>query len=472
MNGVQADPEKIRAITEMPKPTDVIGVQRFLGLINYLSKFLPKMSELCKPLRVLTLRETECCWLEAYGKVFQEMKLLVTNSPVLQYYDPEEELTLECDASEKGLGAALLQQGHPIAFASRALTACEMGYVPIEKELLAIVYGMERFHHYTYGRKVTVNSDHKPLESIVKKPLHRAPKRLQRMLLRLQGYDLTLRYLKGTEMYIAHALSRAYLTDEAPSAFTEEHAFFDATESGYLSAVRLENIVEHSKKDPVLVELERMICSGWSEKKDGVEQSLRPFFNFRDELTVQHGVIYTGERVVVALKLRKDMIQRIHSSYIGIGGCLRRALVSLYWPGMDAQVRDYIQSCETCVSTGSKQQKETMIPHEVKNHPRSKVGLDLFDFNQRTYLVTVDYCSNFFEVDYLQCITSKDVIHKVKAHFARYGILDTVISYNGPQFSSEEFRHFSKRWGFEHITSSPRHSQSNGMSESAVKTAK
>ena len=178
-NGVQADPEKIRAITEMPKPTDVKGVQRFLGLINYLSKFLPKMSELCEPLRVLTLRETEWCWLEAHNKVFQEIKLLVTNAPVLRYYDPREELTLQCDASEKGLGAALLQQGHPIAFASRALTACEMGYAPIEKELLAVVYGMERFHHYTYGRKVTVNSDHKPLESIVKKPLHRAPKRLQ-----------------------------------------------------------------------------------------------------------------------------------------------------------------------------------------------------------------------------------------------------------------------------------------------------
>ncbi|XP_044179125.1 uncharacterized protein K02A2.6-like [Acropora millepora] len=127
-NGVQADPEKIRAITEMPKPTDV-------------------------------KEKPEWCWLEAHNKVFQEIKLLVTNSPVLRYYDPREELTLQCDASEKGLGAALLQQGHPIAFASRALTACEMGYAPIEKELLAVVYGMERFHHYTYGRKVTVTTN-------------------------------------------------------------------------------------------------------------------------------------------------------------------------------------------------------------------------------------------------------------------------------------------------------------------------
>ena len=142
-NGVQADPEKIRAITETPKPTDIKDVQRFLGLVKYLSRFLPKLSEVCEPLRQLTLTETEWCWLEAHDRVFQEIKLLVTNSPVLRYYNPEEELTLQCDSSDKGLGAALLQQGQPIAFARRALTACEMGYAPIEKELLAVVYGME-----------------------------------------------------------------------------------------------------------------------------------------------------------------------------------------------------------------------------------------------------------------------------------------------------------------------------------------
>ena len=120
----------------MPKPTDVKGVQRFLGLINYLSRFLPKMSEVCEPLRVLTLRETKWCWLEAHDKVFQEIKLLFTNSPVLRYYDPKEELTLQSDASEKGLGAALLQQGHPIAFASRALTA----YVRWDMRLLRKSY--------------------------------------------------------------------------------------------------------------------------------------------------------------------------------------------------------------------------------------------------------------------------------------------------------------------------------------------
>ena len=141
-------------------------MQRFLGLVNYLSKFLPRLSTVCEPLRLLTLKDTEWCWHEIHDNILNETKKLVTTSPVLRHYNPEEELTLQCDASDKGLGAALLQQEQPIAFASRALTACELGYAPIEKELLAVVYGMERFQHYTYGQKVVVNFDHKPLESI------------------------------------------------------------------------------------------------------------------------------------------------------------------------------------------------------------------------------------------------------------------------------------------------------------------
>ena len=148
---------------------------------------------------------------------------------------------------------------------------------------------MERFYHYTYGRKVAkviVNSDHKPLESIAKKPLTMALKRLQRTLLRLQGCDVSLRYMKGTEIFLTGALSRPYLTDEILSAFTEDLTMIDATEACYLSAMRLDHVAEHSKKDPVLLELERRISGKWPERKDQVEQSLRPYFPFREELSV------------------------------------------------------------------------------------------------------------------------------------------------------------------------------------------
>ena len=101
-------------------------------------------------------------------------------------------LEIECHSSQGGLGAALTQNGHPIAYASRALTETESRHAQIEKEMLAIVFSVQKFNDFTFGRRIVVNTDHKPLESILTKPLHRAPKRLQGMLIRLQKYDLVV----------------------------------------------------------------------------------------------------------------------------------------------------------------------------------------------------------------------------------------------------------------------------------------
>ena len=143
------------------------------------------------------------------ARVLDRLKAAVTSTPVLRYYNLKDEVTLQCDASQSGLGAALLQNGQPIAYGSRALTSAETRYAQIEKELLAIVFASERFNAYLYGRdKVTVETDHKPLESIVLKPVNSAPQRLQRMLLRLQKYNLVLKYKKGRDMFLADTLSR------------------------------------------------------------------------------------------------------------------------------------------------------------------------------------------------------------------------------------------------------------------------
>ena len=184
--GVCADPDKVKAVVKMPSPTDVSADRRVVGFLTYLSKFLPKLSDIYEPLRKLTVQNIEWCWLETHEKAVSDIKKLVCTSPVLKYYDPKEELTLQCNASLTGLGASLLQNGLPIDFPSRALTDVETRYARIEKEMLTVVFGLERFHQYTYGRSVNVDSDHKPLESIVKKSLLSAPRRLQHMLLHLQ----------------------------------------------------------------------------------------------------------------------------------------------------------------------------------------------------------------------------------------------------------------------------------------------
>ena len=153
-------------------------------------------------------------WSTAQEEAFNKAKQLITTAPILAFYDPQKELYLENDASEYRLDAVLFQDERPIAYASRMLTDAQTRYAQVEKEMLAISFGLTRFHHYTYGRDVHVITDHKPLESIVKKPLSRAPKRLQNLLLKVQYYTYDLQYRDGKSIPVADALSRAPLQGE------------------------------------------------------------------------------------------------------------------------------------------------------------------------------------------------------------------------------------------------------------------
>ena len=178
-NGLKIDPDKARAIQEMTPPTGTEEVQRLNGFVNYPSKFLPQLADVMEALRRLTRKDAERTWSEEQGKAFNEVKRLVSQAPVLSYYQPDRPLSIQCDASQKGLGAALLQNGRPIAYASRSLTDTEQSYAQIAKEMLAFLFSLEKFNQYTFGRHVRVSSDHKPLESILSKPLAVAPEDLR-----------------------------------------------------------------------------------------------------------------------------------------------------------------------------------------------------------------------------------------------------------------------------------------------------
>ena len=466
--GLKADPNKIKAIVDMKAPRDVKEVQRFNGMVNYLARFLPHLSTTIEPLRRLTNKDVEWSWGSEQEAAFKKIKELVTSDQLLGYYSQEKPLYLQCDASQSGLGCALLQDGRPICYASKALTLTETKYAQIEKEMLAIVFGLRRFHTYTFGRHTTVLSDHKPLEIITKKSLESAPKRIQGMMLKTQMYDTEIRYQRGSEMFIADLLSRAHLNESKQ----EEFEYINMMKYLPIRKDRLLRIKEATSNDKAMKSLRDVIMSGWPEEKCLLPSEILVYFHFRDELTVQDGLIFRGDRVVIPASLRQEIKEAIHSSHVGIEGCLRRARECVYWPGMNADVKEFISSCEICASEGKSQAKETLMSHENSDRPWEKVGIDLFDLRNQTFLVTVDYFSNYWEVDRLEGTKTKDVVRKLKAHFSRYGVPSVVISDNGPQFSSEEFDEFSQKWEFEHRCSSPGHQQANGMAESAVKMAK
>ena len=206
---LQPDPEKIRAIMDMPPPVDKEGVQRLLGTVNYLDSFIVNKADIQGPISQLLQKDTVFVWDTPQQRAFEQLKYVISRSPVLSYFDNNKQTILNADASSTGLGAVVMQDGKPIAYGSRTLTNSEKHYANIERELLAITWGVEKFHTYLYGRQVTVEIDHKPLESIFKKSLSEAPPRFQRMLLKLTKYDLKVRYIPGKQQVLSDCLSRA-----------------------------------------------------------------------------------------------------------------------------------------------------------------------------------------------------------------------------------------------------------------------
>lgn len=166
-NGVKASNSHINAILEMPNPQNKADLLRLLGMAKFLGKFIPNLSKVSAPLRTLTRHDVEWKWASEHDESLRQLKHLLTNAPVLTFFDPSLPMEIETDASKNGIGSCLLQNGHPVAFASRSLTKSEINYAQIEKELLAILFSCQKFHYYVYGVKnVKVCSDHKPLESI------------------------------------------------------------------------------------------------------------------------------------------------------------------------------------------------------------------------------------------------------------------------------------------------------------------
>ena len=288
-------------------------------------------------------------------------------------------------------------------------------------------------------------------------------------------------------MYIADMLSRAYLqVDHTQHENIPEYQIFqlkqeqqllqeiaDMNQVDYmrLSEGTHQQIKKCTLADATLQSLMNTIMTGWPISREDVPVSIREFWNYKEELTVQDGVLYKGMKVIVPTSMRPQMIARVHSRHLGPDACGRRARDVLFWPGMVGQIKEQVQSCEVCNDFLARQQKEPLMTHKIPDTPWSKVGQDLFVLGKENYLVTADFYSDYFELDLLKDTTVETVINATNSHFARHGIADMVTD-NDPQNSSEQFATFSREWEFQHTTSSPLHSQSNGKSESAVKIAK
>ena len=212
-------------------------------------------------------------------------------------------------------------------------------------------------------------TDHKPLTSIYKKPLASAPKRLQRLMLRLQQYNVDLKYKPASEMYLADTLSRASLKNITQSKAEEETESIHATDFLSISEPQVREIQAQTGRDDTLQQLKKTIISGWPETKKEVPTCLRPYFQVRDELSPQDGLTFQGKRCVIPLSLRTRIKEKLHGAHTGIQSCLRRARETVYWPGMNSDLTECISKFDICSSYQSNQAKEPLICHEIADRP-------------------------------------------------------------------------------------------------------
>ena len=473
--GLEPDPDKVSAIHAMKPPTNKSELETLLGMVTYLAKFAPNLSEITSPLRSLLTKDVLFVWDKEQQESFQKVKEVITSTPgpVLSYFDPQKVTTLQVDASKYGLGATIMQGGKPIAFASKSLNPTEVNYAQIEKEMYGIVFGCKRFHQYIYGRKIVVETDHKPLIPIFKKPLYAAPPRLQRMLLQLQRYDLDVTFKPGSQIPVADTLSRNFVQDTFPEFAKGMNAHVHTILSSIpISDCKLEEVRRETELDEQLQLLRDTILDGWPDARNSCPPKIVDFWNHRDELSYIDGLLLKGSKIVIPRSLRTKILESIHTGHMGIEKCLKRARSAVFWPGMTNDITELVSKCSVCITYRNSNPKEPLQPYPTPDYPWQTVATDLFTWDDKDFIVVTDYYSRYFEVTQLRGTTSAHVIHKLKGIFSRFGIPENVVSDNGPQYSSQEFAHFAQSYDFNHITSSPRYPKSNGLAEKFVQIVK
>ena len=373
------------------------------------------MSTITAPLRSLLKSDVHFSWGPEQSAAMATVKQVLSTAPVLSYFDPGLRSTIQADASQHGLGACLLQRGKPIAYVSRSLLPAECNYAQIEKELLAIVFACQKFHQYIYGFNTKIQSDHKPLESIMQKSLYKASPRLQRMLLKLQKYDLTVTYVKGKELHVADTLSRMYLTtsedNDSEDLDVTVHAMIQNLP---VSDAKLSQLQTAASNDEQLQELNKIVRTGWPTDISNVPVMLREYWKVRHNLHSADHLIFMNRCIVIPASMRSEILKSIHTGRMGIEKSKARARACVYWPAMYHAIELAVKQCPTCNKYATANQKEPMLPHPVPSRPWEKVGIDYFTLAGKDYLLIVDYFSKYPEVLQMNSKTADATIAKMK----------------------------------------------------------
>lgn len=475
--GIHPTKDKVMAIINAPEPKNEKELRSYLGLIHYYHNFLRNLSTLLAPLHECLKKGNTWTWGAQESKAFKDSKALLGSSQLLVHYDPKLPIVLSNDASPYGLGSVLshrLPDGRdrPIAYASRTLSPAEKNYGQVEKEALAMVYGVTKFHKYLYGREFLLQTDHKPLLGLLKEDKQipaMASARIQRWALTLSNYQYILEHTPGTKMGHADGMSRLPSMG-APLEVPVPEEVILALNMLDESPVTAKKIAQWTLKDPILVQVRQFIEQGWPSETG---REFAPYSSRKEELSIQQGVLMWGTRVVVPPQARDTMLDELHFTHPGIVRMKGLARSYLWWPGLNEEIENKIRDCQVCQLHNNIPPSAPLHPWEWPGQPWHRVHVDYAGpFEGHMILVIVDAHSKFIDAHVVSTATTNITLTKLRQTFAMLGLPTTIVSDNGSCFTSEEFQKFCKANGIKHVTVSPYHPASNGLAERAVQTVK
>ena len=461
-------------LKEIQRPQNKAEVRSYIGLVNFIGKFIPNFSTRIAPISSMLSKEAVFVWGEAQEEAFQSVLEEIRSPRILQHFDPKKETSVIVDASPVGLCGILAQEEKPVLFISRKLTPVESRYSQTEREALSVVWACERLHFYLYGIDFTVVTDHKALE-ILYSPKGKPAARILRWYIRLLPYSFTIKYAPGKDNPADYFSRKPVSGSEGGETLvteTEEYVNNILIDS-VPNSITLQELTTESLRDVTIQKLVKCIREDrWS----GVEGVAR-YGKVKLELLYKNGVVMRGHRIVLPEKLRNRAIMLAHASHLGMTRTKQYVRAKLWWPGLDEDIERVIQSCGICQAVnpegGERLEPLRLAPFPAR--PFSTVNIDLFGplASGETILGIVDQYSKWPELYVLKGGVSTEQITKALDElFARFGNAEKVISDNGPQFTSWKFSNFMEKKGIKHHLITPYYPQANSTVERFFRSLK
>ena len=485
--GISPSAAKVQAIKDASVPKNASEVRSFLGMVQYCGRFIPQLADISAPLRALTHKDAKWTWGSKQKQAFDTLKQVLTTETTMAYFDSMKNTELYVDASPFGLGAILTQttpgqqDTKVIAYASCSLTDTKSRYSQIERESLAIVYGIEHFHIYLYGHEFTLITDHKPLELIYQNPKSRPSARLERWCLRLQDYTFQVKYRPGPTNPSDY-LSRHPMTihpDNKWQNLSDEHVRF-VVNHAVPAALDINVIRRAVQEDPTCQKLiELLQNNSWNSLN---ADNLNPEINIAElrtyellkqelSLTPEADLIIRGNRLVIPTKLQQQVISLAHEGHQGLVKTKKLLREKVWSPKIDPLTEKAMKECLACQSVGQPIKPAPIQPMSIPQHAWDVVYVDFLGPlpTKDLLLVIIDGRTRYPEVKVVRNTSAKSTIRCFESIFARHGIPRTIVSDNGPPFQGDEIRQYMSTNGIKHRKITPIWPQANAEAETLMK---